>query len=171
MNNYKICNRHRPLTFHDVKNIIVYVTLIIDIFKKLNIMLEEFQKFIIVMSEKSLENVVENNIIENIITKTKILYNSIVALFLTKSNNDQVFNIEVSTLKLPKGFNILLSEELYNLYDLAEILVYINSFNIVYRCGIIKFLEYCNVYPASGIQNYDSERAGKEAYGNVIIED
>tara|TARA_R110002020_G_scaffold189217_6_gene388165 strand:- start:2517 stop:2756 length:240 start_codon:yes stop_codon:yes gene_type:complete len=36
---------------------------------------------------------------------------------------------------------------------------------------IIKFLEYCNFYPASGIQNYDSERAGKEAYGNVIIED
>ena len=36
---------------------------------------------------------------------------------------------------------------------------------------IIKFLEYCNVYPASGIQNYDPEKAGKEAYGNVIIED
>ena len=36
---------------------------------------------------------------------------------------------------------------------------------------IIKFLEYCNVYPASGIQNYDPEKAGKEAYGNVTIED
>ena len=36
---------------------------------------------------------------------------------------------------------------------------------------IIKFLEYCNVYPASGIQNYDPEKTGKEAYGNVIIED
>ena len=36
---------------------------------------------------------------------------------------------------------------------------------------IIKFLEYCNVYPASGMQNYDPEKAGKEAYGNVIIED
>ena len=38
-------------------------------------------------------------------------------------------------------------------------------------CHIINFLEYCNVYPASGIQNYDPEKAGKEAYGNVIIED
>jgi hypothetical protein len=38
-------------------------------------------------------------------------------------------------------------------------------------CYITNFLEYCNVYPASGIQNYDPERAGKEAYGNVIIED
>jgi len=38
-------------------------------------------------------------------------------------------------------------------------------------CYITNFLEYCNVYPASGIQNYDPEKAGKEAYGNVIIED
>lgn len=38
-------------------------------------------------------------------------------------------------------------------------------------CHIINFLEYCNVYPASGIQTYDLEKAGKEAYGNVIIED
>ena len=36
---------------------------------------------------------------------------------------------------------------------------------------IINFLEYCNFYQASGIQNFDPERAGKEAYGNVTIED
>jgi hypothetical protein len=36
---------------------------------------------------------------------------------------------------------------------------------------IILFLEYCNMYPASGIHTFDAERAGKEAYGNVIIED
>ena len=43
-------------------------------------------------------------------------------------------------------------------------------------CYIINFLEYCNRYPASGIHDYDFfkdelERAGKEAYGNVKIED
>lgn len=43
-------------------------------------------------------------------------------------------------------------------------------------CYIKDFLEYCNRYPASGIHDYacapdKSERAGKEAYGNVIIED
>ncbi len=36
---------------------------------------------------------------------------------------------------------------------------------------IVRFLEYCNYYPASGIHTFDSEKAGKEAYGNVIIED
>jgi hypothetical protein len=137
--------------FSSAENIIRYMTALVDVFDKTIILLSSFQTFIVEMTQKTVDEVKEKNIIEIMRTQIDVLFHGLKAVLNSKYLKEVIINVLSDTERVPKGFNITMNKLFFAKHKIAEVLFFINSYNITHRDGLIKILEYNNIYEPNAL--------------------
>ena len=129
----------KRMKIEKTKNIIQHLKVIIETFKKIIEIINNFQKLITKLVEdefnsndnvKHSKNVLLNNV--------KLLYDNIIVLL-----NNQCNNIQIITFAMDDNIQLGYSINYFNSLQQMNTLIYINSYKIKYsEHGIIKIVEY-----------------------------
>ena len=129
----------KRMKIEKTKNIIQHLKVIIETFKKIIEIINNFQKLITKLVEdefnsndnvKHSKNVLLNNV--------KLLYDNIIVLLNNQCNNIQIINFAMDD-NIQLGYSI----NYFNSLQQMNTLIYINSYKIKYsEHGIIKIVEY-----------------------------
>ena len=138
------------------KNIIKHLKIIVEAFKKMIEIIDNFQKLLTKLVQD------EFNVNDNVkyckkllLNNVKLLYDTIIILLNNQFNNVQIINFSMNDI-VPLGYSINYINSLqhinayaetksniYNTINFANTLIYINSYKIKYsENGIIKIVEY-----------------------------
>jgi hypothetical protein len=143
-NNCIIYYNSKKMKVLKIKNTIKLLELIVETFKKLLNLIDNFQETIVKLIENDFSINIDDNIkLTKIILENnvKLLYDNILILFNIQYKNNQIINISINDI-IPYGYCIN-----YNNSD-----IYINSFKIKYSDeSIIKIVEYDNLLEPIGV--------------------
>lgn len=144
-NNCIIQYDNKNMIIVSIKNIIILLENIVDAFKKILEIINNFQKLILKFSEEEFNTI--NNISSCkivLLNNIKLIHDNINIIFNIKYNNCQLITCSIDDSIL-SGYSISYINSLHEI-NLSNLIVYINSFRIKYSTsGVIKIVEYNDI--------------------------